>query len=506
MSIQFRSRIKPAIDYSNILTNYGYCCNPNDLQNPVQKTFVECITEGGYFVQGASGQQVTCPEADTQLGCCCSCSYVNEEDYNLIEPYPPTTPYLTSGTQSQITKCECTRLGGKFTPTTDGNCPSLTSENWETYCRTTHPSNSSTFIDIRAPRSCCHLEFDANTGWPTTVVCKDVCTSTDCALLSTETYPSTFTENLRCLTTLNVNDTATAQCAAANNLALLANVKLYQGFDIGSCYELVNNNGSYEYECSLTPKSVCSGHWIEMQDQNNAFCKNTKEPTNPQKSGNVYLPQTMSLTNFNNLGLTFGDEYQGGIYIGIYKPSPISGKSSEILGNLNFDTPVNYRFVSDSIGGTAEQWAIIVDETIYNVEFLMENEKDVNYQTSLWDGYYNTYGNNNNFLGIKTNLTNSIAYVPRKGFLDYYLPSIYELGFYAKYLKNINSTNKGNFISSSIFNTKHIGSSYSKTLFNGNSFVYGQGIKTSYPVNYKNVLINKRDKQNIVFFRRILLT
>lgn len=506
MSIQFRSRIKPAIDYSNILTNYGYCCNPSDLQNPVKKTFVECITEGGYFVQGASGQQVTCPEADTELGCCCSCSYVNDTDYNLIEAYPPTTPYLTSGTRSQVTRCECARLGGKFTPTVDGNCPSLTNDNWETYCKSTHPTDITKFIDIRSPRSCCYLEFDTNTGWPTGVVCGEVCTSADCALLSTETYPSVFNDTLRCTTTLNSADTQTAQCASPNNLALIANLKLYQGFEMGSCYELVNNNGTYEYECSITPESICTGHWIESQDENNAFCKNAKEPTNPQKSGSIYLSQSMGLSAFNALGLTSGDNYQGGVFIGIYKPSPISGKSSEILGNINFGNPSNYRFVADSIGGTAEQWAIIVDETLYALEFLSEDEKDVNYPTSLWDGYYNTYGNNSNFLGIKTNITNSIAYVPKNGFLDYYIPSIYELGFYAKYLESKNITNKGNLISSSIFNTKNVGSNYSKTTFNNQSFVYGQAIKTSYDVNYKNILINKRDKENMVFFRRILLT
>ena len=506
MSIQFRSRIKPAIDYSNILTNYGYCCNPNDLQNPVQKTFVECITEGGYFVQGASGQQVVCPEADTQLGCCCSCAYVNNTDYNLIEAYPPTTPYLTSGTRSQVTKCECARLGGKFTPTADGNCPTLATDNWETYCRTSHPTDSTKFIDIRAPRSCCHLDFDTTTGWPTGVVCSDVCTSADCALLGTETYPSVFSNDLRCTTTLNSADTATAQCASSNNLAMISNFNMYQGFDIGSCYELVDNNGTYEYECSIKPESVCNGHWIQAQDQNNAFCKNTKAPANPQKSGSIYLPQTMTLTEFNSLGITAGDKYLGGTFIGIYKPSPLSGRSSEIFGNINFDTPGNYRFIADSVGGTAEQWAIIVDENFYSVEFLTQEEKDINYTTSMWDGYYNTYGNNSTFLGIKTSLVESIAYVPKNGFLDYYLPSIYELGFYAKYLVSRGITNKGNLISSSIFNAKYIGSNYSKSIFNNQSFVYGQAIKTTYTINYKNILINKRDRQNVVFFRRILLT
>lgn len=505
MSIQFRSRIQPAIDYSTILTNYGYCCSPTDPSNPTQKTFVECMSEGGYFVQGASGQQVTCPELDTQLGCCCSCSYVDVEDYNLIETYPPTTPYLDSGTRSQVTKCECDRLGGVFTPTVDGNCPTLTNGNWESYCTTAHPSNPLETIDVRAPRSCCHLEYDANTGWPTTVVCKDVCTSYQCAQLSTETYPSVFSNTSRCTIPLTSTGTTT-NCASSNNLTYLINQTLYQGFDVGSCYTLESIDGVYEYTCSITPQSVCSGYWVVEEDQNNAFCHSDKQPTNPQKVGSVYTPQSMSLNDFNNLGLTRGDEYQGGVFVGIYKPAPNNSQSSEVYGNISFGDPSLGRFTSDSIGGTGSQWAIIVDQTTYNIPFLLENEKDVNVNTSLWDGYYNTYGNTNDFLGLKTALTNTIRYQPRKGFLDYYIPSIYELNFYAQYLRSRNITQVGNLISSSIFNMKYLNNKIIRTNINNLSFVYGQAIKTEYSTNYRNILINKRDKETVVFFRRILLT
>ena len=504
MSIQFRSRITSAIDYSTILTNYGYCCNSSDPANPTRKTFVECVTEGGYFVQGASGQQVTCPEPDTQLGCCCSCSYVTPDDYNLIDTYPPTTPYLSSGTRSQVTKCECDRLGGVFTPTGDGNCPTLTNANWESFCTAPHPSSPLETIDIRSPRSCCHLEFDDLTGWPTGVICKDVCTSADCALLSTETYPASFTNTERCAIPLTITGTLT-NCASATNLSYLVNNKLFEGFDLGSCYDLEMVGGTYEYSCSITPETSCSGYWIIQQDQNNPFCLSDKQPENPQKISGTYTSSSMSLSTFNDIGLTSGDEFQGGIYIGIFKPAPNNARSSEVYGNINFGAPSLERFNADAIGGTQAQWALIVNETKYNVPFLLSDEKETDYSTSLWDGYYNTYGNLNNFQGIKSALTNTIRYQPRNGFIDYYIPSIYELNFYAAYLRRNQITEVGNLISSSIFNTKYI-SNTSKTTLNNFTFVYGQAIKTAYDVNYRNILINKRHKETVLFFRRILLT
>jgi len=505
MSIQFRSRITPAIDYSTILTNYGWCCSTTQPGLPIQKTYVECITEGGYFMQGASGQQVVCPDADTELGCCCACSYVDPNDYDQIEAYPPTTPYLSSGTRSQTTRCECNRLGGIWSPTSDGNCEALTSSNWETFCVRPDATNPTVNIDVRSPRSCCHLVFDTVTGFPTGVSCKDVCTSGDCALLSTETYPSVFDSTKRCSVALNSAHQNTANCASPTNLAFLANAPMYQDFDMGSCYTLEDINGTLEYTCQITPQSLCSGHWIIQQDSDNAFCLNALQPTNPVKSNNVYQPQTMNLEDFNALGLTAGDEYLGGIYIGTFN-SGLDGRSSIVYGNLSFGTPTETRFVNDQNGGTASTWALIVDPTPYTVSFLLSDEIDADCATSLWDGYYNIYGNGSQFDGIKTALATTIKYTDRNAFIDYYLPSIYELQFYAHYLNRNNIKTIGNLISSSIFNTKYLNNRSSRAKINGNSFVYGLGINENYSVNYKTLLIDKKTTETALFFRRIILT
>jgi hypothetical protein len=503
MTIQFRSRIKPAIDYSSILNSYGVCCGITGSTGPL-KSFIECFNEGGHFVpiKNEDPTSALCPDVDIRRGCCCSCSYVTPGELSQIPTYStPFTgiPYLSSGTRSNVSKCECDRIGGKWT---EGECPSLTSSNWQSICVNENQ-------DARSPRACCHLGFDEDTGWPTEIICTDVCTSVDCANLGTDVYPSVFTEDKRCgIPPLNLGDPP-VQCQDSEYVTRMAlSTRLYQGFEMGSCYELeLNAENTYEYTCSITPESICTGYWIVEQDENNPYCTSSYQPENPVKSNNRYLQQTMSLSDFSVFGLTSGDEFQGGIYIGIFKPSPLNGESSTVRGNINFGNPSSYKFTGDTIGGTFSQWAIIVDSVEYTVPFLNADERDISYNTSLWDGYYNTYGDNNGFYGIQTALTKTIANKPRKGFLDYYLPSIYELSFYCQYLYSKNQSLSANLISSSIFNSKYLNSSTSKNKINNKTFVYGHSLSPDLGTNnYKNVLIYKKNTETALFFRRIILT
>ena len=501
-SVQFRSRIKPAFDYSDKLNSYGVCCGTTGANNKTIKSFTECFNEGGHFIPVVDGNtdSVSCPDSDTRLGCCCACSYVTPGELNQIPTLDAngntTTPYLASGFTGGVARCECERLGGKWT---EGSCPdSLTASTWQTTCMKSDNS------DARAPRSCCHLEFDEDTGWPTAVVCKDVCSSGDCARLGTEIYPSVYGDN-RCTIPLREGDTTT-QCASSPYYSyMFTRSTVYEGFAMGSCYTLEDNNGTLEYSCAITPEALCEGYWIVEQDENNAFCLSAYQPSNPQKSSGKYQVQTMGLTAFNDLGLTAGDTFQGGVYIGIFKPPILNGKSSPVYGNLSFSSPNLATIEGDSIGGTDKQWAIIVDETPYSVAFLQKEEVDVDYATSLWDGFYNTYGNTGSFNGINNAMTNTIRYTDRNGFIDYYLPSIYELYFYAAYLNRNNIATIGNLMSSTLFNTKYLNKSIHRTKIAGNGFVYGIGVNENYTVNYKTLLLEKKNIETALFFRRIVL-
>ena len=106
MSLQFRSRIKSAIDYSDELNGYGVCCGITG--DKTYKSFYECFTEGGHFIAGKT-LSATCPDIDTELGCCCSCSYVQSGAFEQMQSYPPIVPYLASGLKSNVSKCECNR-------------------------------------------------------------------------------------------------------------------------------------------------------------------------------------------------------------------------------------------------------------------------------------------------------------------------------------------------------------------------------------------------------------
>jgi hypothetical protein len=286
-------------------------------------------------------------------------------------------------------------------------------------------------------------------------------------------------------------------------MALSSN--LYQGFEMGSCYTLELVDGTYEYTCTISPREICNGYWVPEQDEDQPYCNSSLKPTNPVKTNNRYQPQQMPLSTFEDLGLEVGDEYQGGIYIGIYKPSPKNGRSSIVRGNINFGTSSSGRFVADSIGGEYSQWALIVNEVKYSVPFLLEEEIDADFKTSLWDGYYNTYGDGNTFVGLNTALANTIKNTPRNGFIDYYLPSIYELNFYAEYLFGKSQLIYTNLISSSIFNTKYLNPKTNKSKLQNKSFVYGLNPTNINSVDYRNILINKRNIETALFFRRIVL-
>lgn len=532
MSIQFRSRIKPAFNYSDTLNSYGYCCDSKNPSIPKRKSFLECFNEGGYFIATKDNQVPTCPNPEAELGCCCACTYVTFADRTSVPRYNSedlTNQYFASGIMSQVSKCSCDRIGGKWTA---GPCPTqgLDAANLESLCVVDGK-------DVREPKSCCHLRFESDSGWPIGIGCTDVCSSFECAQLGTETYPSVYGESTTSTST-RCTISPIADCAGSDIIPRLAsstnnatpiieqNVgKLFRNvstrkyapgfnpykFNPGSCYQLTKTGSDYDkYDCSFKSQTDClNGWWVERQNNvENPYCKNYMEPTPPVKVNGFYDVQRMSVSSFEALGVTAGDRFQGGIYIGIFE-TPHSGSSSLVLGDLSFGQPILSKFESDGIGSrTDTKWALIVENNLIYTPFINQGEEVVEYETSLYDGYYNTYGDNSSFRGIQTALTNTIRYNLRNGFIDYYIPSILELNFYAAYLQKINlSYDLGFLVSSSYFNTKYLGSSIKTSKFANNaSFNYAQAISSLSRTKYSNVLVDKNTFQNIMLFRRIVLT
>ena len=107
MSIQYRARMRTAVDYSTESNNSGFCCYPPshpDYDENLQSSpssYNECILAGGYFLQ----DEGVCPDLGVKA-CCCSCSDVDDFDSFLNDP-----DNYQGGIQEK-TFCECNDSGG----------------------------------------------------------------------------------------------------------------------------------------------------------------------------------------------------------------------------------------------------------------------------------------------------------------------------------------------------------------------------------------------------------
>jgi len=518
MSIQFRSRIKSTVNYSKILNGIGVCCDKDG--NKTLKAFYDCFNDGGNFFPANDINDVTCPGIDEEKGCCCSCSFVSNLDeltatmgsWDFITSKPSLEQYFESGVICNISRCECERLNGKFTPSTETEV-ALSQGNIQDLCYKPAPEFGEGYvIDARYPRSCCYLERDPNSGVPLNMACENVCMNSDCASLGTSTNPAVFDVMSLCGQNLYIDLNGANGLAVCSSGLKLSQITLkntvYKNQDFGSCYELVLENNNFTYQCEIKPKILCEGYWVESQHLNNAFCDNKYTPTDPSKINNKYSVQQMSQSEFSDLGLRMGQTYQGGNYIGIFQPGPpINTKGSLLNGNMNFDIHRDFYPDSIGIGGTHKKWAIIADAiNVIDIPFIETDEDDIHYETSIWDGYYNVYGNSL-FAGISTKLMNTIKYKPRNGFIDYYIPSLHELYFYLKYVKsNSISYEPGYYMTSTLFNTKYLNSKSNKTKINNKGFVYGVVMKQNAVEPFSTVLVEKYDTVKAIFFRKIVIT
>lgn len=513
MSIQFRSRIKSTIDYSSILNSKGTCCDKDG--NKTQKAFYDCFNDGGnYYPYPIT--DVNCPPVSTDRGCCCACSYVT--DLNEL-PYPwnfqtnqPANgvPYVKSGVVCDVPRCECERIGGKFTPSTESGI-TLDQTNWSQYCLkdVSNIFGPNKQIDARYPRSCCSIQQDPLSEFFGDIQCENVCFSSDCAIRGSTEYASVFNENSTCGNYLYLNSGQLGglqNCIDPLKLSQMTYKSTeYKDYSFGSCYSLVkpSDKSIYEYECSITPKSLCNGFWKESTNIKNTFCDDKYTPSNPIKIGNSYVSPTMSQEEFDDLNLQIGSEFQGGIYIGTFQPgTPINPLGSILYGNMNFGEPQEYYAYDVGLGGTNKKWAIIASTKIYNVRFRNKDEQDLYYNTSLWDGYYNRLITNN------SKLYNTIKSNPIDGFIDYYIPSIQELHFYLNYLKTTNNKLSANLISSTMYSTKHINKATNRTNINNVNMVYGVVVANNSIVNFSRnntVLIPTQNLSTVIYFRRIVI-
>jgi hypothetical protein len=292
---------------------------------------------------------------------------------------------------------------------------------------------------------------------------------------------------------------------------LISNSEAFSNELLGPCHVL--DETTLEYSCSVTPSFLCNGYWIDPStiDADVAYCDHPYAPKNPSKTLNYVNPISYTQSEFNGLGLTYGDEFQGGIYIGTFIPKkPNSPLFSYVYGSLNFTPPeTTTHDVSNESG--YQKWAIIVNKSYLTSPLIYSSDPILYYKSSYYDGYLNCYGDLNNNLAIQSRTINTIAGKLRNGFIDYYVPSIVEMMFLAEQYKNNTTISdvldlNNTFCSSTFMTDKYLKAfPTGETTFNNLNLLYAQtfssdenyGKTLTYPIN-RNV--------NFLLFRRIVIT
>jgi hypothetical protein len=260
----------------------------------------------------------------------------------------------------------------------------------------------------------------------------------------------------------------------------------------GTCLELGGDFTSGGICCNLN------------QTENCINCSNI-----PNCNNFTIISSTSSESDLPTSELTY---YKDGLYVGIFEPgSPINQQGSIVNGNPYTGNALNYRPNVVGYGTTSKKWAIIVSPSDYELNYLNEDSENQEIiPASIYDGLWNTYGNNNEYFGIMSKTMQTLREKSRLS--GWYLPSKNELefinkqinhGFFIpeifKSLKNeiyLTSTPYFKINSDTIFDID-------KQIFEGNSFMYGQNFSK---LDYGTIYLVPRTKNvNVRLIRRIEL-
>jgi hypothetical protein len=552
MSVQFRTSQKDLISKINsaVSKELGVCCK-YDFSRGFVATFstpLDCYLSGGNFQYGDLST-VNCADISSStglggisvLGCCCACSIAKESNNykSYIAGMMPVDQYCSTTTVppaalnnfglKNITSCECERIGGKWTagvcPDPDPTIPLADAATVRTYCYKSlvldvpPPSPSDPTqnlgqllppceIDVRLPRSCCYFDYDIN-GFPVGLSCENVCNPRECELKSISTHPSSYSTGTVCPPSILSTTVTTSPYQCGNLASIIASGShLFQAIPYGSCYRLIDNGiNGYSYDCEVTAEFFChDGYWVTIDNETQLCNNNPNKPQIPIKSARKVEPESMTEDDFTSLDLEIGQLYKGGYYIGIFDSgAPLSPNGSDLYGSKQFGYSSTFKSDASGYGDKYTKSALFVEPLSFNTSLFSSNEPDNTdyYLLSTYDGFYNCYGNAFSFSGIKSKTTNTIVGKNRKGFIDYYIPSINELMFLAKQqITNIDLANilelSGTYMSSSSY------SDFIYTQYFSENPVY-TGI---YDIgNYGRILLAKPTSLlSCRFFRKIVLT
>jgi hypothetical protein len=270
--------------------------------------------------------------------------------------------------------------------------------------------------------------------------------------------------------------------------------------DIGNCIQTTQGN-CIELGGDFTSGGICCN---QNPTENCVDCSNI-----PNCNNFTIMSSTSSESDLPTTELTY---YKDGLYVGIFEPgSPINPQGSVVFGNPNTGNGYEYRPNVIGYGTTAKKWAIIVSPNDYDLQYLndeLENQEII--PASMYDGFWNTYGDSNEYFGIRSKTMEVLREKSRLS--GWYLPSKHELEFISKKINHgffipeiFRSLKNGIYLTSTPYFQINSDTNYNidNQVFNGNAFMYGQNFAK---INYGNIYLVPRTKvMNVRLIRRIEL-
>jgi hypothetical protein len=204
--------------------------------------------------------------------------------------------------------------------------------------------------------------------------------------------------------------------------------------------------------------------------------------------------------------------YQDGLYVGVFEPGvPINTQGSTVNGNPYTGSAVEYIPNVVGYGTTTKRWAIIIAPNDYDLGSINDaSEPTEVIPASMYDGLWNTYGDNQTYYGIQSKTMETLRedsklsgwYVPSKNELEF-INSKLNQGFFIPEV--FRSMKTGIYLTSTPYFERQSVTTYNldSQIFNGQSFMVGQSYSKS---DYGSIYLVPRTSQvNVRLIRRIEL-